>query len=132
MKSKFLRLSTVILFFILIGAGCQKNDEIHTATGIIGEWDLLQFPENCVGFGDVLIEITPDSVFKSYVDGELAYISTFDMKTGSMGYDTLFFHNPENYFKYVIAGLSKQNDTLHISGSVLTATAMCNYYKRIK
>ena len=132
MKSKILKLSTVILLFLVIGAGCQKDEDDHAATGIIGKWDLLQYPETCVSFGDVIIEITQDSVFKSYVDGELAYISTFYMKPGSIAYDTLFFHNPENYFKYVIADLNKQNDTLHITGPFLTYSAMCNYYKRIK
>lgn len=59
------------MLFFIIAAGCEKDEDNHAAIGIIGEWELLQHPETCVRFGDVKLEITNDSIFKSYVDGEL-------------------------------------------------------------
>jgi len=134
MKARLLGIFLLLLplCVALLGAGCKKDKEIgYNSTGIVGKWQLLQYPETCVGYRDVKIEITSDSVFKKYIDGGLDFTSTFNVKTGNMGYDTIFFHSPNaEYAHEEIKLLSR--DTLHLVSPVLTSTATCNYFKRVK
>lgn len=98
MKQKNIIKITLAFFLILLplcvflfGVGCEKDEINSNAEGIIGTWQLIPFPETCVGFGDIMIEITSDSVFKKYIDDELNFTSVFSIKTGTLGYDTIFF-----------------------------------------
>lgn len=129
MKPKILKLSTVALLFLFITVGCQKDNETIKDTGITGKWQLIHYPESCVGFGDVQLEITNDSVFKRYADGEITLESTFSITEGTMGYDTIFFHNPNVDFSYNFLSFLG-NDTLQLDMPILTSISMCNYYKR--
>jgi len=134
MKSKKLRLLTILLFLlplcvVLLGAGCEKDDINLSASGIIGEWELFQYSETCVGFGNVHLEITSDSLFKRYSDGELTLESTFSIKEGTMGYDTIFFHNSDADFSYNLFSFLG-NDTLKLDLPIYYLTQPCNYFKR--
>ena len=131
MKQIILKLSTVILLFAFISAGCQRDDVPPATKGIVGKWQLIQYPETCVGFGDIQLEITNDSVFKRYTNSELTLESTFTIKTGIMGYDTIFFHNPDIDFSYQFIYLLG-NDTIHLDAPILTSIPRCNYFKRKK
>ena len=132
MKSKILKLGAIILLLSLMGAGCEEEEETnYDPTGIAGKWQLIQFPETCVGYKDAMIEITSDSVFKKYIDGELDFASTFNIKTGSMGYDTIFFNAPVAEYDYEEIRLLGK-DTLHLVSPILTLTATCDYFKRKK
>jgi hypothetical protein len=132
MKTISLKISMFFLLFCLMGAGCEKEKETnYESNGIVGKWQLLQLPETCAGFRDEMIEITPDSVLKRYIDGELDLTSTFNIKTGSMGYDTIFYHSPNAEYDYESIALIG-NDTLHLVPPILTLTATCDYFKRKK
>ncbi len=132
MKTKFLRLISffplLALLCVILMAGC-KEEESYDPSSIVGKWQVIQFPENCVGFGNKIIEFTPDSVFKKYIENELDFISTFNIKAGSMGYDTIFFHNPDTYPNWELIAL-KSSDTLHLVSPILTLTYTCGYFKR--
>jgi hypothetical protein len=131
MKLKILNLSTSVLFFAFINSGCQKDDVNLSTSGIVGEWQSIKFPETCVGFGNVQLEITSDSVFKQYVDDELTLVSTFNIKAGAMGYDTIFFHNPDVDFSYNFISFLG-NDTLLLDLPIYYVTQPCNCFKRKK
>lgn len=132
MKTTILKISILFLFLLSIGAACEKDEESsNNSNGIVGNWQLLQYPETCIGYGDAMIEITPDSVYKLYNDGNLVLISPFSIKSGTMDYDTIFFHSEESDFDYELISLIG-DDTLHLVSPILTLTATCDYFKRIK
>jgi hypothetical protein len=117
----------VFLFLSLIGVGCEKKDT-YDPDSIVGKWQIIQYPEICPGF-DRMIEITVDSVFKSYVDGKIDFISTFNIKPGTLGYDTILYHDYAGYYRWELIAL-KGSDTLHLIPPLFTAIPICNYYKR--
>ena len=132
MKATILKISLILLLAYLVWAGCEKNNEInYDSTGIAGKWQLIQFPKTCVGFRNQIIEITLDSVFKSNVNGRLDFASSFNIKSGNMGYDTIFFHEPDAESDYKEIKLFGR-DTLHLVSPILTALPTCNYFKRLK
>jgi hypothetical protein len=131
MKTFILKFSVAFLLLALMGAGCEKEEDNFDSAGIVGKWQLLRFPENCVGFLDEMIEIAPDSIIKIYIDGELSYSSTFHIKKGRTGYDTIFYHNADEYYDWELIHL-ESIDTLQLVPPVLTITATCDYYKRKK
>lgn len=136
MKSKILKLLAnnlllLSLCLVMLGAGCEKDETNLNTKSIVGTWQLIPFPDNCVGFRNEKIEITSDSVFKRYINSEMDIISAFSVKTGSLGYDTIFFHNPNAEYEYEEIALIG-NDTLHLVSPTLTAFATCDYFKRKK
>ena len=77
-----------LLLLLLVPMGCKKEDTFDP-NSIVGKWQIIQYSKICPGF-DRMIEITVDSVFKSYLDGRIEFTSTFNIKTGTLGYDTDF------------------------------------------
>ena len=130
MKLKILKLSTIILLLIILGLGCKIEKIDCGNCEIIGEWQIIEFPKSCIGFGDIMIEITSDSVFKKHIDGELRLVSSFNTKAGRTEYDTIFFHNPESKYAYEFVAL-EGCDTLRLVTPDLTSVSTCTYYKRI-
>lgn len=135
MKPKILKLLTNYLLMlplclVLLGAGCEKEKIDSDPNSIIGKWQLLK-DDSCVAPNEVVtIEITKDSVFTKYLDGDLEFTSTFSVKTGTLGYDTIFYHNDEAEYDYEIFSLTG-SDTLNLVPPILTAIATCNNYKCI-
>lgn len=130
MKTLIIKTGFFFLFLFMMGAGCEK-DEDYNHTSIMGKWQLIHCPEGCISFGNIMLEITSDSVLSRYVDGKLDFTSTTIIKSGSMGYDTIFFQNHEATYEFELLALLG-SDTLHLIPPILTFTATCDFYKRKK
>jgi hypothetical protein len=129
---KRIKFKTGIIFLIvIIMIGCKKkdNNDIYDPTSIVGKWQIMQYPEGCVGAGDKIIEFTSDSIFKIYLGGSLDFTSSFNIKRGIMDFDTAFYHDHVGYSEWELITL-KSSDTLRLVSPILTAIPVCDHYKR--
>lgn len=81
----------IVFPFFSICVGWEKKDT-YDPDSIVGKWQIIEYPEYCSVI-DRIVEITADSLFKSYVDGKIDFISTFNIKTGTLGYGTILYHD---------------------------------------
>jgi hypothetical protein len=137
MKTKKLRSITIILLLlpvcvILLGVGCQEDDKNdYNPTSIIGKWEKIKIG-SCVGYSNSVIEFTEDSVFKGYIEDVLTHCSKITIKKShnEYNYDTIFFKEPGSYQYMFLERIG--TDTLNLNPPILTLTALCTTYKRIK
>lgn len=130
MKTTFLKISAFVLFFALMGAGCEKENKIdYDPASIVGKWKQIK-TASCVGYNNSMIEFTKDSVFKGYIDNILAYTSKINIKKGSNYSDTIFFEEKGNYTYMYLTKTG--NDTLTLDPPFVSITASCTTYKRLK
>ena len=127
---QFILTTGITVLLLIIVVGCKEKDiqDIYDPNSIIGKWQIIHHPKYCPGF-DRMIEFTADSLFKSYVDSKMDFTSTFNIKTGTIGYDTIFYHDHTGYYSYELINL-KSSDTLHLIPPILTALPICYQYKR--
>jgi len=130
MKAQITKTVFLILFLFMTGVGCEKNED-NNHKSIVGKWQLIRCPDGCIGFGNIMIEITADSVFNRYIDGYLEFTSEFNIKPGLMGFDTIVFQNQESTYEYELIAMTS-SEKLHLIPPILTLTATCDIYKRKK
>jgi predicted metal-dependent RNase len=128
MKTIILRISVLVLLFALMGAGCGKEKDDYDPRSIVGKWGLIK--ENCGIDYNLVTEITPDSILRTYKNGNLISSSSFRIKKGKTD-DTIFYENKKDYQTYAFIKLIS-GDTLRIYTNILYIAPVCEYSKRIK
>lgn len=128
MKTFLLKISYIFLLFSLMGAGCEKEKTDYDPTSIVGKWELIK-QQSCMNY-NLVTEITPDSILKTYINGNLISTSSFKIKKGKID-DTIFYDNKKDFGRYAFIKLIS-SDTLRVYSDILTLVPVCEYSKRIK
>ena len=127
MKHKILKLSTVILLLLFIGAGCQKDKTLKTdpAKIILGKWELVErgsYPDmRPIETAPDYKEYLPDSVLKRYN-------SEMDRIFYDIYWIDSLLHQGSSKYRY---NFKNNNRTMELED--LDPSTFQNYiYKRIK
>lgn len=128
MKPKILKLSSVVLLFLFIGAGCQKDDLNYDPDSIIGKWEWIStsggFASTTYPQEDeyVTIEFSEDSIFTRRDNDVITIQSGFYISN-----DTLNVNNiPYGSFFVKI-----RHDTLSLDQYNVAVPSLISYFKRI-
>ena len=127
MKTAIFKISAFVLLFALMGAGCKKEKNDYDPTSIVGKWELIK-QQSCMDY-NLVTEITPDSILKTYLNGNFSRSSSFRIKKGEID-DTIFYNNNKDFGRYAFIKLIS-SDTLRIYSNILTLVPVCEYSKRI-
>ena len=129
MKPIILKLSTMLLLFLFISAGCEKDEPYYNPNSIIGKWEWLSTSGGFAGTTypkegeSVTWEFTEDSVAIRRVNNEITF-----QKEYYTSKDTLDI-------KDVSFGPSLMNikhDTLLLDHYNVGVPSFISFYKRIK
>lgn len=129
MKIKIFKLSVIILFLSLMGAGCEKDDLDYNPDSIIGKWEWLYTSGGFAGtvypkeYEKVTWEFTEDSTLTRRVNNNISFQINFYSSN-----DTLFWRNDPTdlIYQFLI-----KSDTLELWDLSAIPPTFSHTFKRI-
>ena len=135
MKPKILKLSLVVLFFLLLGAGCDKDEPLETDPSkiILGKWEMVE-----IGNYPNMKPVESPSGYKEYLSDSVLKVYEYETDNYSnrkYWVDTLLheavFYQGEQVLTLTFLYNFPDNNTLDIETYNMPSIFNSEKYKRI-